>query len=485
MLRPMEAPPPAPARRSTTSLRAPGAILLVSCYELGHAPMGIASPAGFLRRAGFDPAALDLSVEGIDEAKVARARLVCISVPMHTALRLGVRALERIRGLNRGVHVCVHGLYAALNAAWLLEHGADSAIGGESEAALVELAEALEAGQPPDVPGVSLPGRPSRPRLERLDFAPPARDLLPPPDRYARLERGGTHALAGYVEATRGCRHMCLHCPIPPVYHGRIYAVPAETVLADVRRQVASGAAHVTFGDPDFLNAPTHSLRIARALHAEFPALTFDFTAKVEHVLEHRAIVPELVSLGALFMVSAVESLSDTVLANLAKGHTRADVFEALRIVRAAGLTLRPSLVAFTPWTTLADYLDVLDVVEREDLVDHVDPVQYAIRLLVPPGSLLLEQEALRPHLGDFDPAAFGYRWTHPDPRMDRLHAAVTTRVARATQSGEGARDTFAAVRSLARAEAGLPSGPTTSAGARDAAARRHRVPRLTEPWFC
>jgi len=480
---------PAP-NASRSSLRAPGAILLVSCYELGHQPHGISSPAAFLRRAGFDPAALDLSVEPLDVGTVARARLICVSVPMHTALRLGVRAVAQMREVNPTAHVCFHGLYAALNAAWLLGHGGDSAVGGESEAALVELAEALDAGLPPDVPGVSLPGRPARPRLERLEFPSPARDLLPSTDRYARLEVAGEHRLTGYVEATRGCRHLCLHCPIPPVYQGRVFAVPVEVVMADVRDQVARGATHVTFGDPDFLNAPTHALRAARALHAEFPSVTFDFTAKIEHVLEHRARFPELVSLGALFMVSAVESLSDTVLANLAKGHTRADVFEALRIVRAAGLPLRPSLVAFTPWTTLDDYLDVLEVVEREDLVDQVDPVQYAIRLLVPPGSLLLAHDAIRPYLGDFDPAAFGYRWTHPDPRMDRLHGAVSARVAQATPSSEDPRATFAAVRSLARRAAGCsePIGARAreaSAGAEDAAARRRRVPRLSEPWFC
>ena len=480
------APTPSARRRPASTLRAPGAILLVSCYELGHQPVGIASPAAFLHRAGFAPAALDLSVESLDRERIARARLICVSVPMHTAIRLGMRAVAQIREVNPTAHVCFHGLYAALNAEWLLEHGGDSAIGGESEAALVALAEALDAGDAPDVPGLSIRGRTATPRLERLDFPAPAREALPSLDRYARLEHRGTHRLVGYVEASRGCRHMCLHCPIPPVYDGRIFVVPVETVMTDIRRLVTMGAMHITFGDPDFLNAPTHAMRVAAALHAEHPTLTFDFTAKVEHVLEHRALIPGLVADGALFMVSAVESLSDAVLMNLAKGHTRADVFEALRITREAGLVLRPSLVAFTPWTTLDDYIDVLDVVQREDLVDHVDPVQFAIRLLVPPGSLLLDHEPLRPHLGEFDPASFGHRWTHPDPRMDVLHRAVSDRIGTAARVGEEARATIASVRSLALAAAGRaerdPAGP---ADAEDAAARRRRIPRLTEPWFC
>jgi radical SAM superfamily enzyme YgiQ (UPF0313 family) len=469
------------------SLRARGGILLVSCYELGHQPHGVTMPAAFLARAGFAPAALDLSIEELDAAKVARARLICISVPMHTALRLGLRAAAEMRALNPSAHICFHGLYAALNAEWLLAHGGDSAIGGETEQALVELAEALDLGQPPDIPGVSVHGRPAAPRLERLEFLPPVRASLPALDRYARLEHAGEHRPVGYVEATRGCRHLCRHCPIPPVYHGRIFAVPVEMVMADLRRQVTMGAAHITFGDPDFLNAPAHALRVARALHAAFPAHTFDFTAKIEHVLEHRALFPELVALGALFMVSAVESLSNAVLAELDKGHTRADVFEALAITRRAGLVLRPSWVAFTPWTTLEDYLDMLEAVEREDLIDHVDPVQYTIRLLIPPGSLLLERASLRPFLGGFDPGSFGYPWRHADPRMDRLHRAVTDAVGAATRDSEDARVTFRRVTALASEAAGIEAPETPGAG--DAAAPQQapwrRVPRLTEPWFC
>lgn len=468
--------------------RTPGGVLLVSCYELGHQSLATASAAGFLRRAGFAPAALDLSVEPLDAGRVGPARLIGLSVPMHTALRLGLDAARRIRAMNPGAHLCFFGLYAGLNAAWLLEHGADSAIGGEFEGPLVALAEALAAGRDvaaATIAGVSVAGRITGPHLARLDFPPPARDLLPPLRRYARLEHGGGHRNTGYLEASRGCRHGCLHCPIPPAYGGRFFVVPREVVLDDAAALVAMGAAHLTFGDPDFLNAPTHSRRIARDLHAAFPDLTFDFTAKIEHVLEHRDLLPELVRHGALFMVSAVESLSDTVLANLEKGHTRADVFAALEITRAAGLTLRPSLVSFTPWTSLGDFLDVLDVVDREELVDCVDPVQYTIRLLVPPGSLLLERLAIRPFLTGFDPGSFGHRWAHPDPRMDRLHADVTTLVAEATRAGEDARVTFERIRDLAAALAGRHRGNPVIERAAAAATGRVRAPRLTEPWFC
>src|SRR5215831_19843305 len=321
-------------------MRAPGDIVLVSCYELGHQPAGIASPAAFLRRAGYAPLALDLGVqalEGAARARLASARLVAISAPMHTALTLGLRVGRRVRRENPGAHLCFFGLYAALNARLLRARQADapaladSVFGPECEEALVALATALEAGAP-------VPADPPRPG--RLALLPPDRDGLPPLGRYARLEIDGERRLAGYVEATRGCKHLCRHCPIPPVYGGRFVAVPADVVLEDARRQIAAGARHIDFGDPDFLNGPRHALQIARALHAEHPAVSFSFTAKVEHIVRERAMFPELRALCCVFVVSAVESLSDEVLRILDKGHRAADVVDALAVVRGAGISL-------------------------------------------------------------------------------------------------------------------------------------------------
>ena len=471
-------------------MKEPGAILLVACYELGHQPLAVAWPAAFLERRGYHPALLDVSVEPFDSEKVRRARLVAVSVPMHTALRLGVAFAERSRAVNPACHIAFYGLYATLNAGYLLKHAADSVLSGELEAALVELARNLD--QPRDDGGDRGPapserrseprGRPpaARPILEKLDFPVPSRTHLPSLKAYAHVEKAGRLELAGYVEASRGCKHLCRHCPIPPVYGGRFFVVPRDVVLADIRQQVEAGAAHITFGDPDFLNGPGHALAVARALHAEFASVTFDFTAKVEHLLKHRDRLRELVELGCAFIVTAAESLSDTVLAHLAKGHTRADVVAALHAVRAAGIALRPTWVPFTPWTTLDDYRELLDFVEAHGLIDAIDPVQYSIRLLVPPGSLLLESPAMRPFLGPRVEDAFYYRWTHPDPRMERLGAQVAALVARAADAREDAAATFSRIRRLADLAAGAPPRPDVALPP-----GRRRPPRLTEPWFC
>jgi len=455
--------------------------LLISCYELGHQPAGIAMPLGLLQRAGIETETMDVSVEGFDEEKVRRARFVGVSVPMHTALRLGLRIAETVRKLNPEAHICFYGLYATLNQEYLLDTVADSVIGGEFEESLVGLISAVRSNETIEIEGVSTRGKPASPVLARLNFNVPDRSTMMPLEHYAKLDRGGEQHLTGYVEASRGCLHFCTHCPIPPVYEGRFFIVPEDVVLSDVRRLVGSGAKHITFGDPDFLNGPGHAIKIARAIHAEFPSLTFDFTAKVEHLLKHRKLMPEFAEAGCVFVVSAVESLSNIVLSKLKKGHLREDVFESLGVLRDAGIAMRPTFVSFTPWGTIDDYIDVLEFVESENLIDHVDPVQFSIRLLIPPGSLLVQDPDSNRWLGRLIQESFSYEWTHPDPRMDELHRVVTEIVEQAALTSEDAATTFLKIREMAYGV----RGDRTMKILRPMNPLRRRPPRLTEAWFC
>jgi radical SAM superfamily enzyme YgiQ (UPF0313 family) len=464
-------------------------VLLISCYELGHQPAGISMPMGFLRREGISAEALDISVESFDAAKILRANFIGISVPMHTALRLGVNVAAEIRKINGDCHICFYGLYASLNGDYLLETVADSIIGGEFEAPLVHLIKALKTREPlagreapPHIEGVKTRTSEAVPLLARLDFAMPERKTLPELQLYARLQYQGEERLAGYVEASRGCLHNCTHCPIPPVYDGRFFIVPADVLLEDIRGLVAAGARHITFGDPDFLNGPKHSLRLVRAMHQEFPQLTFDCTVKVEHIIKHKQLFTEFAELGCIFVVSAVESLSDRVLAQLEKGHTREDVFAALEILRQAGIALRPSLVSFTPWTTLDDFIEVFEFIEAENLIDAIDPVQFSIRLLVPPGSVLLEREESSRWLGRLNQEMFTYEWRHSDSRLDELQKQVAAAVEQAAQIDEDAMTTFYRIGDLAYRMRGDATAGFTRA---KVDLLRIRPPRLTEAWFC
>lgn len=458
--------------------------LLISCYELGHQPLALAWPLARLRDAGFAVRALDLAVEQLDPQQIARANFIAIATPMHTALRLGVAAATQIRALNPSAHICFYGLYAWANATYLLHPAgdqpapADCVIAGEIENALLALVEALaREADPATVAGVQTAQKAADPILERLDFPLPERSKLPPLAEYAHFIENGLRYQAGYVESSRGCLHTCTHCPVVPVYGGRFFIVPAAVVLADIRQQVEAGARHISFGDPDFLNGPGHALKIARALHQAHPLVTFDFTTKVEHLLQHRDLLPELRALGAAFVISAFESTSEHVLTRLEKGHTLADMESALELLAAAQLPVQPTWVPFTPWTTLDDYLHMLAWIRQQNLIQHVPAVQYGIRLLVPPHSALLAQPDAPQWFGELDAANFSYRWTHPDPCMDELQARVAKLV---EQESDDAARAFAGVEALAYGLANRPV-PTTPLPTPPL----QPPPRLTEDWFC
>jgi len=314
----------------------------------------------------------------------------------------------------------------------------EACLGGEFEPALVDFVNGVAVAD-----GVG---------LARLEFVRPARGGLPGLERYAKLHHGGVVTTVGYTEASRGCKHLCRHCPVVPVYQGKFRVVQPEVVQADVRQQVEAGAGHVTFGDPDFFNGPAHAMRVVEGLHREHPGVTYDVTIKVSHLLAQRDLLPRLRETGCLFVTSAVESLDDAVLARLDKGHTRADFLEALGLVRAAGLVMKPTFIPFTPWTTLESYAELRRMIGELGLEACVPPVQLALRLLIPHGSRLLELDEIQQVIEGFDAEALLYRWRHSDARVDELAARMMAQAA--------ALD-------------------------RDPPPNRAEVPYLDEPWYC
>jgi radical SAM superfamily enzyme YgiQ (UPF0313 family) len=450
--------------------------LLISTYEMGRQPFGLASAAAWLRAAGWDVECVDVAKEKLRQERVAAADLIGFHLPMHTATRLAAPILAAARRSNGSARICAFGLYAPLNTEWLHSLGADAVFGGEFEEDLAAFAASAGGTQSPPGPQSKSSSR----ALPKIHFLVPDRSGLPPLSKYAALQLpGGGRRLAGYTEASRGCRHLCRHCPVVPIYEGQFRIVQPEVVLADVENQIGAGAEHITFGDPDFFNGPTHAMRIVHALHAKYPDVSYDVTIKVEHLLRHRNLLPQLAATGCAFVTSAVESIDDRVLALLDKGHTRADFFQAVALCRAAGVTPAPTFVAFHPWLTLASYCDLLDTIDELDLVEHVAPIQLAIRLLVPEGSRLLALDEMRTHLGAFDPATLAYRWTHPDPRVDALQREVIALVGR--RLTDDRRTVFDEVSPLAHERADVPPRRVESRPARD----RATVPYLNEPWYC
>ena len=443
-------------------------ILFVSTYEMGHQPLHLASPAAALRADGHDVACLDLSVQPWDSELVASVDAVAFSVPMHTAMRLAMRAAEQVRTARPDVPICFYGLYAPVSRDLTIGRLADHVFAGEYEPAL----RAWAGGSGDTQPIIAL-------QRGRGSFNLPARDLLPPLDHYAHLAIDGLQRPVGAVEATHGCKHVCRHGPVPTVYEGAFRVVDERVVAADIDQLVAAGARHITFADPDFLNGPTHALRVVRGLHERHPGVTFDCTVKAEHILDNARVWPEMAAAGCLFVVCAIEVLNDDLLTLLDKGHTAAQAVEAVTELRTHGIELRPSFLPFTPWTRVDDIVDIFDFVIGQDLIGNVDPVQYAIRLLLPEGSLLLERPELAPYLGPYDPERLTYTWTPAHRETETLQAELAALAESGAAADAPAGATFLQMNAAVRRAAGTSAVTAIPVGSTEGR------PRLTEPWFC
>jgi hypothetical protein len=465
-------------------------VVLIATYELGRQPFGLASPVAWLRAAGLDVSAFDVSRQRLDLEACAFADLIGFYLPMHTATRLAVPLIARVRQLAPAAELCAFGLYGPLNAALLRELGVRHVLGAECEADLVALATRLAARHAAPSPGAGshpVVTRPAaavreRPRLPRLEFLVPDRSGLPPLGRYAQLNVEGRRVTVGYTEASRGCKHVCRHCPVVPVYGGQFRVVPRDVVMADVAQQVEAGARHITFGDPDFFNGIGHARAIVGELARRFPGVTYDVTIKVEHLVRHADELPRLRETGCLFVTSAIESIDDEVLGALRKGHSRDDAERAVSICRDADVALVPTFVPFTPWITRDGYLDLLDWIVEQDLVRHVAPIQLAIRLLLTAGTPLMEDSRIKAVSGPFDRARLAYPWRHTDPVLDALQQELEAMLA--ASAAEPRELVFSGVRALSRERLRGETLPPWAV-ADESVRRRSEVPWLDEPWYC
>jgi radical SAM superfamily enzyme YgiQ (UPF0313 family) len=410
----------------------------------------------------------------LEEPALREAELIVFYLPMHTATRLALQWVPAVRAQNANAHLCACGLYAPLNEAHLRAAGFATVLGPEFEFDLSQLAQELSAGK------ALASAENHHDKLPRLKFEVPDRSDLPALRKYAHVVLpSGEHRTVGYTEASRGCKHLCRHCPVVPVYAGQFRVVPQEIVLGDMRQQVEAGAQHITFGDPDFFNGITHAMRIVESLHAEYPQLSYDVTIKIEHLLRHADALSTLARTGCLFLTSAVESLDDEVLLKLEKGHTQADFFHALDLCGAAGLTLQPTFIPFTPWTTRSSYFNLLETIADRNLIANVPSIQLAIRLLIPSRSRLLELSEIASLVGEFDPEKLIYPWRHSDAALDSLAEEISQIVASSEKKKESRSGTFERIWDAAsrlqefqqpRLRKAVPSTP---------------APFLSEPWYC
>jgi radical SAM superfamily enzyme YgiQ (UPF0313 family) len=449
-------------------------VVLINPYEIGRQPFGLAEPTALLQDIECEVDCLDLSIQMLEPDVLRGADLIGIYVAMHTATRIAVEALPRIRSISPQAHICVYGLYAPMNESLFRGLGVGTVLGGEFEGGLLSVVRRIRAGEEGGIQTEALID------LSKVAFVVPDRSKLPELSEYAHLEMpDNSSRIVGFVEASRGCKHVCRHCPVVPVYEGRFSVIPREVILADARNQISAGAQHLSFGDPDFLNGPIHAIKVVQEIHEEFPHITYDATIKIEHLLKHRELLPILKETGCIFVTSAVESVDDRILELLDKNHTNSDFGEAVRLLQEVGIDLSPTFLPFTPWTTLAGYVALLERLVDLNLANNISPIQLVIRLLVPAGSYLFKLPGFDDIVMPFDADRLGYPWVHEDPCVDQLQETLEAFVAEADQNDLARRETFAEIWALAHKALGAKARPLSADFMGPA------VPQMSEPWYC
>lgn len=449
-------------------------IVLISPYDLGRQPFALAEPAAVFRNANYEVECLDLSQQKLATEVLASANVVFIYLSMLTATRIAVEAMPRIKQMAPRARIAVFGWYAPVNEEFLRGLGVDAVFGGESETDMLTYAESLSAADE----------HPARHQavvnLKRIDFMVPDRHSLPALEKYSQLVfPDGNRLVMGFTETTRGCKHLCRHCPVVPVYNGRFYAIPADIVLEDIRQQVAQGAQHISFGDPDFLNGPLHAQRIVEAMHEEFPALTYDAVIKIEHLIKYPDFLPFLRDSGCILVTTAVESVDDTILEYLDKGHTAAEFEQVVSLMKQYKIALAPTFIPFTPWTTISNYIDLLNKIAELKLIMSVNPVQLSLRLLIPSGSRILELPKQETCITDFNPASLGYTWEHRDAEVDVLQENIRNWTEQAESEGLSRLEIFNGIRRIALSAAGSDEKDVTEEQCGEP------VPVHSESWYC
>jgi hopanoid C-3 methylase len=410
--------------------------LIVSTFEGGYQPMTAVTAATALRVAGLDIDLLDIYVDGPQQERFREAETIGISVPLFDSLHAGIEISRQIRHENPATRIIFFGQYATINASRLCGSHGDFAITGEWEAPLVELVRQLKDGRKREkIAGVMdaenvAQCASARPYISRKHFQVPDRTLAPPLLKYPQpqVEKlTGARQVVGAAETTRGCHHKCTYCSVFAAYDGKVLLVPEAVVLADVRAQVQQGMTHLTFTDADFFNTKRHGVEIIRHLHGEFPNLTYDFTARIDHILQHKDTLGELGQLGVRFITSALEFPNQRVLDEVQKEMTVEMLDDAVNLMRAVGIVLNPTFIMFNPWIGLQDLARFNDFVERTHMETVIDPIQYETRLHLYKGSPLLGNSSIRAlPLKEHE---FHFEWQHPDPNVDELYQENLTPV--------------------------------------------------------
>jgi len=412
-------------------------VALISTYETGFQPLIISTAAAALLQNDITPAVYDLYMDKSDRSGIMDHEFYGIGLTLFDSLQGGVAIAAEIRAENPDAHICFYGPYADLNKERLMRYG-NSCILGDWERPLTRLARVVLAGNDKEwtrMPRVySLANRGAKAEYDRSYCVVPARHLLPPIHTYSNtfIENILDRKMAvGNVETTRGCHHKCKFCSVYATSGTKVKFADPEVIMADVDQLVKQGVEHITFVDAEYINNIKFSLDIVNRIHDKYPQLTYDFTTRIDHVVENEAAISEFKNTGCIAITTSIEFPRKDILEKLDKGITSQHILKGMEILKRNEIKVHTTFVTFNPWTDLEGLMNLSFFIKDNDLEDVIDPIQYETRLHIYKGSPLLNDgtlSGLTLHEQDFH-----YEWEHPDPQVEE----VFQRMVKPAEEGE------------------------------------------------
>jgi anaerobic magnesium-protoporphyrin IX monomethyl ester cyclase len=359
-------------------------------HDWAVASLGPAFLAAYLRQHAHEAAFLRVPVDRaiIDIAEDVRRQspdLIGVSI----TTRQWLRARDVLAALRRisNIPVIVGGLHPTFSPEDVLRNdGIDYLCLGEGEAALLDLVNALEAGQPAvDIANIWAKKQ-TRPKLrnpiEPLDAIPfLARDMLD--------ERWGVH----HISTQRGCPFPCTYCAAR--MYDKLYKTGDTTdygrrrtlgnVLAELHALRSTGPLnYVIFLDDTFTIHHPWVREFCKVYAKEF-AIPFSLNARVETVNE--TMLHDLAAAGCKHIVYGVESGSERVRREIMQRSATNQRFrDVFRWTREAGITATANYIIGTPGESRAEMQQTIAL--HHDL----QPTDFAFFVFYPyPGTELFQ----------------------------------------------------------------------------------------------
>jgi radical SAM superfamily enzyme YgiQ (UPF0313 family) len=322
---------------------------------MGFPPLGVMTLSAVIKQAGHECIVFDQANPEtpndvlLGEIRRLKPALVGVSFLSTTAYPYARTLVRQLRAADGGVKIALGGVFATLNAARILRQcpEVDFIARGDGEQLILDLLARLD--DPGTVEGLTwrdgdrvVRENPERPQERNLDRWPfPDREAVPldyvesmPLDVPAvlSLDRFAT------VQSSRGCPFSCVFCDIPSFHRKTWRPRSAEHVVAELKQLQDAGYGSVYFVDDHFLLQPRRVEAICEGIQREKIRLRWGCEGRVDS--PGKRLLPLIARSGCQTLMFGIESGCQKTLDRLGKHQTLAQIEEAVRASKAAGISL-------------------------------------------------------------------------------------------------------------------------------------------------